>query len=282
MAVINTNVNAIISRNAATVNNRVLSAAMQQLSTGKRINSAKDDAAGLAVSEIMNAQVRGLNMGVRNANDGISLLQTAEGAMIEQTNMLQRMRELAVQGSNDTITDTQKGYLNTEFTQLRSEIDRIASQTKWNGSALLTAGTGLGNVNGGGTYSFMVGSSSTYVTVTVANMASTSGANLSAVSASAVSTAATAVAAIDSIDTALAAIASQRATIGAGISRLTYAVDNLTNISQNLSESRSRILDTDYAAASSELARTQIIQQASTAMLAQANQQPQTVLALLK
>ena len=146
---INTNVNAIISRNAATVNNRVLSAAMQQLSTGKRINSAKDDAAGLAVSEIMNAQVRGLNMGVRNANDGISLLQTAEGAMIEQTNMLQRMRELAVQGSNDTITDTQKGYLNTEFTQLRSEIDRIASQTKWNGSALLTAGTGLGNVNGG-------------------------------------------------------------------------------------------------------------------------------------
>ena len=281
MAVINTNVNAIISRNAATVNNRALSAAMQQLSTGRRINSAKDDAAGLAVSEIMSAQVRGLNQAVRNANDGVSLLQTAEGAMIEQTNMLQRMRELAVQGSNDTITDTQKGYLNSEFTQLRSEIDRIASQTKWNGQAILSAGTGLGNANGG-TYSFMVGSNSTYIQVTVANMASTSGANLSAVSGSGVSTAATAVAAIDSIDTALSAIASQRATIGAGISRLTYAVDNLTNISQNLSESRSRILDTDYAAASSELARTQIIQQASTAMLAQANQQPQIVLALLK
>jgi len=281
MAVINTNVNAIISRNAATVNNRALSAAMQQLSTGRRINSAKDDAAGLAVSEIMNAQVRGLNMGVRNANDGIAMLQTAEGAMIEQTNMLQRMRELAVQGSNDTITDTQKGYLNLEFTQLRSEIDRIASQTKWNGATLLAGGTQLGNATAG-TYSFMVGSNSTYIQVTVANMASTAGANLSAVSASAVSTAALAVAAIDSIDTALSAIASQRATIGAGISRLTYAVDNLTNISQNLSESRSRILDTDYAAASSELARTQIIQQASTAMLAQANQQPQTVLALLK
>ena len=281
MAVINTNVNAIISRNAATVNSRALSAAMQQLSTGRRINSAKDDAAGLAVSEIMSAQVRGLNQAVRNANDGVSLLQTAEGAMIEQTNMLQRMRELAVQGSNDTITDTQKGYLNSEFTQLRSEIDRIASQTKWNGATLLAGGTQLGNATAG-TYSFMVGSNSTYIQVTVANMASTSGANLSAVSGSGVSTAATAVAAIDSIDTALSAIASQRATIGAGISRLTYAVDNLTNISQNLSESRSRILDTDYAAASSELARTQIIQQASTAMLAQANQQPQIVLALLK
>ena len=281
MSVINTNVNALISRNAATVNNRALSAAMHQLSTGRRINSAKDDAAGLAVSEIMTAQIRGLNMGVRNANDGISLLQTAEGAMIEQTNMLQRMRELAVQGSNDTITDTQKGYLNTEFTQLRSEIDRIASQTKWNGQAILTAGTGLGNATGG-TYSFQVGASSSYVSVTVANMASTSGATLSAVSGSSVSTASTAVTAIDSIDTALQAIASQRATIGAGINRLTYAVDNLTNVSQNLSESRSRILDTDYAAASSELARTQIIQQASTAMLAQANQQPQSVLALLK
>jgi len=281
MSVINTNVNALISRNAATVNNRALSAAMQQLSTGRRINSAKDDAAGLAVSEIMTAQIRGLNMGVRNANDGISLLQTAEGAMIEQTNMLQRMRELAVQGSNDTITDTQKGYLNTEFTQLRSEIDRIASQTKWNGATLLAGGTQLGNASAG-TYSFMVGSNSTYIQVTVANMASTSGATLSAVSGSAVSTAASAVTAIDAVDTALAAIASQRATIGAGINRLTYAVDNLTNVSQNLSESRSRILDTDYAAASSELARTQIIQQASTAMLAQANQQPQSVLALLK
>jgi len=281
MSVINTNVNALISRNAATVNNRALSAAMQQLSTGRRINSAKDDAAGLAVSEIMTAQIRGLNMGVRNANDGISLLQTAEGAMIEQTNMLQRMRELAVQGSNDTITDTQKGYLNTEFTQLRSEIDRIASQTKWNGATLLAGGTQLGNASAG-TYSFMVGSNSTYIQVTVANMASTSGATLSAVSGSAVSTAASAVTAIDAVDTALAAIASQRATIGAGINRLTYAVDNLTNVSQNLSESRSRILDTDYAAASSELARTQIIQQASTAMLAQANQQPQSVLSLLK
>ncbi len=281
MSVINTNVNAIISRNAATVNNRVLSAAMEQLSTGKRINSAKDDAAGLAVSEIMSSQIRGLNMAVRNANDGISLMQTAEGAMIEQTNMLQRMRELAVQGSNDTITDTQKSYINTEFTQLRSEIDRIAANTRWNGATLLTGGTSLGNATSG-TYSFMVGSSSSYVQVTVANMASTSGATLSAVSGSGVSTAATAVTAIDSIDTALSAIASQRATLGAGINRLTYAVDNLSNISQNLSQSRSRIVDTDYAAASSELARAQIIQQASTAMLAQANQQPQSVLALLK
>jgi flagellin len=278
---INTNPNALVAKNAATYNNRALSSAMQQLSTGKRINSAKDDASGIAVSEIMSGQIRGLNMAIRNANDGVSLLQTAEGAMIEQTNMLQRMRELAVQGSNDTITDTQKGYLNTEFTQLRSEIDRIGSQTKWNGQTILTAGTGMGNATGG-TYSFMVGSSSSYVQVSVANMASTSGANLSAVSGSSVSTAANAVTAIDAIDTALQAIASQRATIGAGINRLTYAVDNMTNVSQNLTESRSRISDTDYATAASELARTQIIQQASTAMLAQANQQPQAVLALLK
>jgi flagellin len=164
---------------------------------------------------------------------------------------------------------------------LRSEIDRIGSQTKWNGQTILTAGTGMGNATGG-TYSFMVGSSSSYVQVSVANMASTSGANLSAVSGSSVSTAANAVTAIDAIDTALQAIASQRATIGAGINRLTYAVDNMTNVSQNLTESRSRISDTDYATAASELARTQIIQQASTAMLAQANQQPQAVLALLK
>ena len=278
---INTNPNALVAKNAATYNNRALSSAMQQLSTGKRINSAKDDASGVAVSEIMTGQIRGLNMAVRNANDGISLMQTAEGAMIEQTNMLQRMRELAVQGSNDTITDTQKSYLNTEFTQLRSEIDRIGAQTKWNGQTILTASTGMGNTTGG-TYSFMVGSSSSYVSVTVANMSSTSGASLSAVSASGVSTAASAVTAIDSIDTALSAIASQRATLGAGINRLTYAVDSMTNVSQNLTESRSRISDTDYATAASELARTQIIQQASTAMLAQANQQPQGVLALLK
>ncbi len=278
---INTNPNALVAKNAATYNNRALSSAMQQLSTGKRINSAKDDASGVAVSEIMTGQIRGLNMAVRNANDGVSLMQTAEGAMIEQTNMLQRMRELAVQGSNDTITDTQKSYLNTEFTQLRSEIDRIGAQTKWNGQTILTASTGMGNTTGG-TYSFMVGSSSSYVSVTVANMSSTSGAALSAVSASGVSTAATAVTAIDSIDTALSAIASQRATLGAGINRLTYAVDSMTNVSQNLTESRSRISDTDYATAASELARTQIIQQASTAMLAQANQQPQGVLALLK
>ena len=278
---INTNPNALVAKNAATYNNRALSSAMQQLSTGKRINSAKDDASGVAVSEIMTGQIRGLNMAVRNANDGISLMQTAEGAMIEQTNMLQRMRELAVQGSNDTITDTQKSYLNTEFSQLRSEIDRIGAQTKWNGQTILTASTGMGNTTGG-TYSFMVGSSSSYVSVTVANMSSTSGASLSAVSASGVSTAASAVTAIDSIDTALSAIASQRATLGAGINRLTYAVDSMTNVSQNLTESRSRISDTDYATAASELARTQIIQQASTAMLAQANQQPQGVLALLK
>jgi flagellin len=292
MSVINTNVNSLVAQNAVTVNARSLSRAMEQLSTGKRINGSKDDAAGLSISQIMTAQIRGLNQAVRNANDGISLLQTADGAMIEQSNMLQRMRELAVQAASDTVTPDQKNYLNSEFIALRTEIDRIGSNTQWNGKNLLD---GLGGSGSDGTYTFQVGANETSVasdsTISVKiDSLRTTGPIYTGISASKIvdspatpTTSTTdASAAITSIDASLKLANEQRAKIGAAINQLTYAADNLSNVSMNTSASRSRIEDTDYAMASTELARTQIIQQAATAMLAQANQAPQSVLALLK
>ena len=277
MTTINTNVNAQFAQGALTVNSRVQATAMQQLSTGKRINSAKDDAAGLAMSETMTSQIRGLNMAVRNANDGVSLLQTAEGAMVEQTNMLQRMRELAVQASSDTVTTTDKASIDLEFQALLSEVDRIGNNTQWNGKNVLDASGGTS----GGTYAFQVGANQTQsVTVIVGKM--TSAGKLSDISSQVVTSSATAGSAIAKIDTAISAMATQRATLGAGMNRLTYAADNLANVAQNATESRSRILDTDYATATTALSRSQIISQAATAMLAQANQQQQSVLALLK
>jgi flagellin len=280
MSVINTNVNSLVAQNAVTVNARSLSRAMEQLSTGKRINGAADDAAGLSISQVMTAQIRGLNVAVRNANDGISLLQTADGAMIEQSNMLQRMRELAVQSASDTVTTSQKAFLDNEFQALKLEIDRIGANTMWNDQKLLD---GTGGLSGGpGKYKFQVGSTATTITADVPN-AQLAGI-YTAVSANAVKidTAADATAAIAQVDTALSQANTSRSKIGAAINQLTYAADNLSNISMNTAASRSRIEDTDYAQASTELARTQIIQQAATAMLAQANQSPQSVLALLK
>ena len=288
MSVINTNVNSLIAQNAVNVNARALSSAMEQLSTGKRINGSKDDAAGLSISQIMTAQIRGLNQAVRNANDGVSLLQTADGAMIEQTNMMQRMRELAVQSASDTVTPDQKVYLDKEYQALLAEIDRIGAATQWNGKNLLDA---TGGTAGAGTYVFQVGANASQ-SISVAlgkartdgilsTLASTKIVNDSTGAAPTTSTT-EATAAITAIDAALKASNNQRAAIGAGINQLTYAADNLTNISMNTAASRSRIEDTDYATASTELARTQIIQQAATAMLAQANQSPQSVLALLK
>ena len=276
MTVINTNVNALFSQNSLKINNRELSHAMEQLSTGQRINSAKDDAAGLAITNNMTSYIRGMSMAVRNANDGISLLQTAEGAMIEQTNMLQRMRELAVQASTASNNTTQKGYLDTEFQALDTQINNIADQTKWNGSKILDQTGGAT-----GAYAFVVGAAGTEtITVTIANVTNT--ASGLATTALGISSAASAVAAITAIDTALGTINSARASIGAGINQLTYAADNLNNVVQNTTASRSQILDTDYAVATTKLASSQIIQQAATAMLAQANQSQQGVLALLK
>jgi len=273
MPVINTNVNAMFAQGAMKVNGRNLSQAMQQLSTGSRINSASDDAAGLAIGQTMTAQIRGLTQAVRNANDGISMLQTAEGSMNEQSNILQRMRELAVQSSTATYSSAQRGYLQTEFSALSSQLDNIASQTTWNGMQILD---GTGGTSG--SFDIQVGAvSGQTITVTIASV-TTSGLGVSGD----ISTASGASTAITTINDALDTLNSARATIGAGVNQLTYAADNLTNVITNYSNSRSQVMDTDYATATTQLARGQIIQQAATAMLAQANQAPQSVLALLK
>jgi len=277
--VINTNIKSLMAANALTVNGRNMRNTMQSLSTGSRINGAADDAAGLPIRENMTAQIRGLNAAVRNANDAIAMLQTADGAMEEQSVMMQRMRELGVLAQNDTYSSAQRTAMDDEFLALKTEIDRIGSDTQWNNFDLLNA-TG-GNMGGASTFSFQVGANSSQtIEVTITDQ-STAGA-LSAIASSTVASAASAASAVSALDTAIAALASNRSVIGASINRLTHAADNAANIAQNVTESRSRVTDTDYAVATSELARTQIIQQAATAILAQANQQPQSVLSLLK
>jgi len=399
MSVINTNVKALMAQQSMTVSNRDMSKAMEQLSTGKRINSASDDSAGLAISERMTAQIRGLNQAVRNSNDAISMLETAEGAMVEVTSMMQRMRELAVQSSSDTNSTDDRANLDLEFQALSTEITRIRDTTQFNGTDLLTGATSpfvfqigtdasetisvtIADIAGSaGTNGNAIGSALSVtapdgtngqiaalnfdtfhgsnplaagqsIALTVADVtisytviaadvlditgtnntdgvgdkvatklaalinsnaslqgvvnASTSvdGANtltltgidlrspytisamIGATDATGVSgdvlTQAAASTAITTLDTSLDAIALARGGLGASSNRLTHAADNLANISANTSASRSRIMDTDYAQATTELARTQIIQQAATAMLAQANQQPQSVLSLLQ
>jgi flagellin len=295
MTVINTNTAASITANALTKNERAMSQAMERLSTGVRINNAGDDAAGLAISSKMTSQINGLNMAVRNANDAISLLQTADGAAIEISNMLQRMRELAVQGASGTITSTDRTALNTEFTALRDQIDEIANNTQWNGVAILDGNTTIHeNQNTANQVNFHVGANASQtivldlgdfnlaagaVTATGGRSVGIYGADISTTALSSRSASNTA---ITTVNTAIAGVEAYRAKFGSTINRLEYAADNLANVSQNTSASRSRILDTDYAAETTELARSQIIQQAATAMLSQANQQAQTVLALLK
>jgi flagellin len=275
MSVINTNVKSLMAQNALSVNNRSLEKTMQQLSTGKRINSAADDAAGLAISNKMTSQIRGLNQAVRNANDAISVAQTAEGAVQEITNMLQRMRELSVQSVNDSNSSADRSALQAEVAQLIEDIDRVAADTQFNNMAILTGSAGTAS----GVMTFQVGANSGQtISVTFENMA-TSALGVSALD---ISTSSGATSALSVIDDAIAQVDAFRADLGAKINRFNYAIDNMTSVSMATSASRSRIMDTDYAAATTELARTQIIQQAATAMLAQANQQPQSVLSLLK
>jgi len=406
MTVINTNNAATLAANALTKNERAMSQAMERLSTGVRINSAGDDAAGLAISSRMTSQINGLNMAVRNANDAISMVNTADGAYIETTNMMQRMRELAVQAASGTMGSTDRTALDTEFQALSDQIQDIGANTQWNGTNILddtvgstgavdfqvgananqTVTTDFGSLSSGATavidsnlpdnngsetdaiakvtitgtlvdgdqISFMINSKPVVWTInatdvttltgngtTAANgtvafgtiaqgysadytaattldggadtasalaiagtavtgqfsITATSSANTEAFTLSnvrvtrgitadtarvAITTVEQATAAINAIDDAITAMNTQRSTFGAAVNRLEYASDNLENISQNTSASRSRILDADYASETTELARTQIIQQAGTAMLSQANQQAQSVLALLK
>jgi flagellin len=393
MSVINTNVSAILTQNSLVKNERAMSGAMEQLSTGKRINSSADDAAGLSIASRMTAQINGLNQAVRNGNDAISLVQTADGALIEVTSMLQRMRTLAVQSASDSNTTADRTALNTEFELLRTEINRIGTNTQWNGENVLdqshssstgtykfqvgangdqtvnltidnytTSGAGsttatitstaagssfglaaakqsstltlTGTPAEGDKVAVSVGDKSIVYTVTAANVAGSTAAtdlgniatsintalgtisgvgttvtatagtitflassgvfgsnsfeigsskgNLGGIATSDIKTLAASNTSIAALDTAIAAVNTGRSKMGATINVLQYAVDNLANVSLNATASRSRVEDTDYSSVTTELARTQIIAQAATAMLAQANQIPQTVLSLLK
>ncbi|SFF76053.1 flagellin [Novosphingobium sp. CF614] len=274
MSVINTNISAIRASNASTAASKMQSTVMERLSTGKRINSAKDDAAGLAISTSMTSQIKGMSQGIRNANDGISLAQTADGALSEVSNMLQRVRELAVQGSSATYQDTDRTAMQSEVTALTEQIDDVLSQTEFNGNTLFstTSGTDV-------TFDIQTGANSGE-TITLTSTA-IDGTNIDA-SALDVSTASTASTTIDNVDLALADVNTARASLGAGQNRLESAINNLTNNVTNLSDARSRIEDADYSAETTAMAKAQILSQASTAMLAQANQSQQNVLSLLR
>ena len=381
MATINTNMSANIAANSMVRNERTMTSTMERLSTGLRINSAKDDAAGLAISSKMTSQIRGLDQAVRNANDAISMIQVAEGAMKEVTNMFQRMRELAVQAISDSNTNADRGALNNEYKQLSAEVSRIAENTQWNGTNILdgartnsvfqigananqTIAVNFGDLStnnvtgsvassalaashtltlsdplaaddvlsfkvtdsaGNTSYAHLHGSDiiadatdiadfetkstdaagahtgaltdaiTADANAKVLTIPQTSGANTiqisdiqvtrgthAPVAATDITSRDFAAQALGVLDTAIEGVNSTRATLGASMSRLEYAADNLQNVSQNSSAARSRVLDADYASETTELARTQIIQQASTAMLSQANQAQQSVLSLLK
>ena len=272
---VNTNIASLNAQRNLTNSQSALNTSLQRLSSGLRVNSAKDDAAGLAIAERMNAQVRGLTVGIRNAGDGISLAQTAEGALGSVTEALQRMRELAVQSVNVTNGTDDRASLNAEFAELATEIDRILNGTEFNGTAILAGAAG--------DQSFQVGANNTAfdrITVTTTDMAGDS--DIIAVSATNVSTSATAAAAIDLVDTALDTVNSERATLGAAQSRIEIAVRSLETTRENTAAARGRIIDADFAAETANLTRAQILQQAGVAMLAQANTLPQSALALLQ
>jgi flagellin len=321
MSVINTNTAANISALAISRNERAMSTAMERLSTGSRINSAKDDAAGLSIAQRMGAQIAGLEQASRNANDAITMLQVAEGATKEITNMLSRMRELAVQAASGTYSASDRDSLDLEFQALMTEITRIAKNTEWNGQAILAGDGDFTSDAATATKSIQLGTTanqtmdivfSTWVpsvqhdsTANAADGTSADGIDVNASStndgaygtstlfwggsdggsdgsAINIDTAANAAWAITQLDLAITGASSERAKYGAYMSRLEHASDNLSNVAINTAASKSQISDADYASETMELARTQIISQASTAMLAQANQVKQNVLTLLQ
>ena len=279
-AIINTNITSLNAQRNSAASQMSLNTAMQRLSSGLRVNSAKDDAAGLAIAERMNAQVRGMNVAIRNANDGISMAQTAEGALSKVGDALQRMRELAVQSRNGTNSDSDKNSLNKEFAELQKEINRVLGGTAFNGKKILGAD--------GTSFSFQVGANtSTDDTIDVAFENMTSNADVSAVTVTTASIGSTADASeiasvIDNIDAAIDTINDKRATFGATQSRFEAVISNLQVAVENQSAARSRIVDADFAVETANLSRAQILQQAGNAMIAQANQLPQQVLRLLQ
>ena len=277
MSVINTNTAALRAQNGSRVANNSLQTAMERLSSGKRINTAKDDAAGLAIASKMTSQIRGMNQAIRNSNDGISYAQTAEGALGEVTNMLQRIRELAVQSANGTYGASDRTNLNSEVTELKSQITSILATTEFNGTRIFNSNAS------GATYTAAAGS---VAIQTGTNSGDTVSISFSALSdlaaATAVDTVANAGTALGNVDTTLTAVNSTRAKLGAAQSRLESTVNNLSSNVTNLADARSRIEDADFSQETTNLAKAQILSQASTAMLAQANQSQQGVLSLLR
>ena len=275
MNVINTNIGAIRAANASTAASKMLGTAMERLSSGKRINSAKDDAAGLAIASSMTSQVRGMTQGIRNSNDGIALAQTAEGALGEVTNMLQRVRELAVQSSSGTYQDaTDRTYMQKEVNELTAQIDQVVTNSKFNGVVLFNGSTTAVKVQTGAT-------AADTVDLALANL-TTLAASGGAAGSYDVSTATAANGLLATLDTEIDSISNARSSLGAGQNRLESVVNTLTSNVTNLSDARSRIEDADYSAETTALAKAQILSQASTAMIAQANQSQQNVLSLLR
>ena len=275
MTVINTNISAIRAANASNAAAKMLGNAMERLSTGKRLNSAKDDAAGLAIATSMTSQVKGMNQAIRNSNDGIALAQTAEGSLGEVTNMLQRVRELAVQSASGTYQDaTDRTYMQKEVDQLTSQIGQVITNTKFNGVVLFDGSTATVKVQSGA-------NAADTVNLTMANL-TTLAASGGAAGSYNVSTATAANTLLGTLDTELNSISSSRASLGAGQNRLESVVNNLISNTTNLADARSRIEDADYSAETTAMAKAQILSQASTAMIAQANQSQQNVLSLLR
>lgn len=276
MTVIGTNSSALRAANASALAGKSLSTAMERLSSGKRINSAKDDAAGLAISSQMTSQIKGMTQGIRNANDGISLAQTAEGALGEVTNMLQRIRELAVQSKSETYSASDRTNLNAEATALKTQITSVLATTEFNGVRIFnTNATGAAYAAKTGDIDIQAGANAG----DVVNIAFT---GLTDLASSDVSTAAGATTALTDVDTMLKDVATTRASLGAAQNQLESTVNSLTNNITNLSDARSRIEDADFSAETTALAKAQILGQASTAMLAQANQSQQNVLKLIQ
>jgi flagellin len=280
MSSINTNVMSLNAQRNLMTSASSLGTSMQRLSSGLRVNSAKDDAAGLAIAERMNAQVKGMNVAIRNANDGISLAQTAEGALGKIGDNLQRMRELAVQSANDTNSATDRAALDEEYKALAAENKRVIDNTKFNGQALLS---GTGGTSG--SFTFQVGantSADNQITVTTTDIATSMGSATQGAAATLGATAATARTAMDAIDTAINTITTARSQYGAVQNRFDSVISNLQVAAENQAASRGRIMDADFAQETANLSRGQILQQAGTAMVAQANQLPQGVLSLLR
>jgi flagellin len=272
MSIINTNMSSLNAQRNLTKSANELTTSMQRLSSGLRVNSSKDDAAGMSIATKMDSQIRGMSQASRNANDGISMIQTADGALSNISDALQRMRELAVQGANETNGTDEWKNIDTEMTALNTEIARIASETKFNGNALLKSTSDVKSIQ--------VGADSTQK-IDVTFGANTDYAALKAADIT-ITSESTAAAAIAKIDDALKALNTERSSLGTAQNRMGYAISNLATSIENQSAAKSRIVDTDYASETSKLSRSQILQQAGTAMLAQANSAPNNVMSLLR